>query len=202
MKLFYSLASPFVRKVVVALHELDKADAVELFQTPTTAFDSNPDLIAANPLAKLPALARPDGPTLYDSRVITNYLNDIFGGALYPQGPSRWDVLTLEATGDGIMESAVSMAYEVRLRPDAQQSPEWIEAQWAKIARALDALESRWMAHLAGPVHMGQVSVACALGYLDLRHDGRSWRDGRAALADWYGVFADRPSMIASQPSP
>ncbi|MEL7090476.1 MAG: glutathione S-transferase [Pseudomonadota bacterium] len=201
MKLFYSGASPFVRKVVVLLHELDQVDAVELVHTTTTALASDPDLIVANPLAKLPALTRPDGPTLYDSRVITTYLNDLFGGAFYPQDRARWDVLTLEATGDGIMESAVSMTYEGRLRPPEQQSPEWVDAQWQKVSRALDALENRWLANLQGPVDMGQISVACALGYLDLRHDARNWRESRGVLAQWYENFAQRASMQATRPA-
>lgn len=200
MKLYHSPASPFVRKVVVLLHELDKADAVELSTVTTTAFASDDSLMAANPLARLPALERPEGVTLYDSRVITAYLNDLYDGRFYPQNASRWETLTLEATGDGIMDSAVSMAYEVRLRPDAKQSPEWIEAQWAKVLRALDVLNTRWMSHLSGPVTMGHVSVACALSYIDLRHGARNWRDGHEALAKWHADFDSRPSMQATRP--
>ncbi|WP_299366990.1 glutathione S-transferase [uncultured Tateyamaria sp.] len=201
MKLFHSPASPFVRKVVVLLHELGKADDVALNTITTTAFASDAGLKAANPLGKLPALQREDGITLYDSRVITAYLDDLWDGGMYPAGSGRWDMLTLEATGDGIMDCAVSMAYEVRLRPEAQQSPEWIEAQWGKVERALDVLNARWMGNLNGPVGMGHISVACALGYLDLRHDARGWRNGRAALAAWYDAFAARPSMQATAPA-
>ena len=200
MKLYHSPASPFVRKVVVLLHELDKADAVELATVSTTAFASDESLMSANPLARLPALERPEGATLYDSRVITAYLNAQFGGSYYPEGSSRWETLTLEATGDGIMDSAVSMAYETRLRPQEQQSPEWIEAQWAKVARALSVLNARWISHLAGPITMGHISVACALSYLDLRHDARQWRKNNDALAKWHENFEARPSMQATRP--
>ena len=200
MKLFHSPASPFVRKVVVLLHELEKADAVELITITTTAFASDTSLKAANPLGKIPALQRDDGITLYDSRVITAFLDDLWGGGMYPDKSGRWETLTLEATGDGIMDCAVSMAYEVRLRDAAHQSPEWIEAQWAKVERARDALNARWMSNLTGPVGMGHVSVACALGYLDLRHDARGWRTGREALAAWYATFAARPSMTSTTP--
>ncbi len=200
MKLFHSPASPFVRKVMVLLHELDRADAVELASVVTTALASDEALKAANPLARLPALTRPDGATLYDSRVITAYLNDLFGGGLYPQTAGRWEVLTLEATGDGIMDSAVSMVYEKRLRPDEKQSAEWVEAQWAKIARALRALDTLWMSHLSGPVSMGHVSVGCALGYLDFRLDARNWRHGNDALAAWFERFDARPAMVATRP--
>lgn len=200
MKLYHSPASPFVRKVVVLLHELDKADAVELATVSTTAFASDESLMSANPLARLPALERPEGATLYDSRVITAYLNAQFGGSYYPQGSSRWETLTLEATGDGIMDSAVSMAYETRLRPQEQQSPEWIEAQWAKVERALSVLNARWISHLAGPITMGHISVACALSYLDLRHDERQWRKNNDALAKWHENFEARPSMQSTRP--
>ena len=200
MKLFHSPASPFVRKVMVLLHELDRADAVELASVVTTALASDEALKAANPLARLPALTRPDGATLYDSRVITAYLNDLFGGGLYPQTAGRWEALTLEATGDGIMDSAVSMVYEKRLRPEEKQSSDWIEAQWAKIARALRALDSLWMSHLSGPVSMGHVSVGCALGYLDFRLNARNWRHGNDALAAWLERFDARPAMEATRP--
>ena len=200
MKLYHSPASPFVRKVTVLLHELGKADAVEIETVVTSAFASNDALMAANPLAKLPALARPDGATLYDSRVITAYLDDLYGSSLYPKEASRWETLTLEATGDGIMDSAVSMAYEVRLRPEAEQSADWIEAQWEKVARALAVLDARWMSHLTGPLTIGQISVACALSYLDLRHSARKWREGNEALAAWFEAFDSRPSMAATRP--
>lgn len=200
MKLYHSPASPFVRKVVVLLHELHKTDAVALHAVATTALASDAELKIANPLAKLPALERPEGVTLYDSRVITVYLDDLFGGGFYPTGPGRWDHLTLEATGDGIMDSGVAMIYEGRLRPAEQQSEAWIEAQWDKIGRTLDALNTRWASHLSGPVTMGQISVGCALGYLDFRLDSRNWRGDREALASWYEGFSQRSSMQATAP--
>ncbi|MDW3181339.1 glutathione S-transferase [Roseobacter sp.] len=200
MKLFHSPASPFVRKVVVLLHELDKADEVELAGVTSTAFASDEGLAASNPLAKLPALVRDNGTTLYDSRVITAFLNDLYGGKMYPAGTSRWETLTLEATGDGMMDCAVSMAYEMRLRPEEMQYSDWIEAQWAKVARAISVLNARWMSHLSGPIDMGHISVACALSYVDFRHGARNWRVGNEALAAWHSQFDSRASMQATQP--
>ncbi|WP_299970147.1 glutathione S-transferase [uncultured Roseobacter sp.] len=200
MKLFYSAASPFVRKVVVLLHELGKTDDVALEEVQSTAFASDAGLAASNPLAKLPALVRDNGTTLYDSRVITAYLDDLYEGGLYPAGGARWESLTLEATGDGIMDCAVSMTYEIRLRPEAQQSPDWIEAQWAKIDRALSVLSARWISHLSGPLDIGQISVGCALSYIDFRHGARNWRQGNEALAAWHERFAARSSMGATKP--
>ncbi|MBK0325962.1 glutathione S-transferase [Rhodobacteraceae bacterium F11138] len=200
MKLYHSPASPFVRKVCVLLHELEQTDQVALEPVTTTALSSADILIASNPLGKIPALERDDGPTLYDSRVICAYLDHRFGGGLYPDGPARWEVLTLEATGDGIMESGVSMTYETRLRPPTEQSPAWIEAQWAKAERAVAALNRRWMGHLAGSLDMGHISVACALAYLDFRHPQRDWRRGNTDLAAWFAGFESRPAMQATVP--
>lgn len=200
MKLFYSPASPFVRKIPVMLHEMGKFDQIKLDEVTTTAFDSSQALVASNPLGKLPALERPEGTTLYDSRVISRYLDDLFKGGLYPEGNRLWETLTLEATGDGIMDCAVSMAYEVRLRPEGERSDAWIEAQWSKVARAISVLNARWLSHLHGPLDMGQISVACALSYVDLRHDARGWRTGNEALAAWHADFESRPSMQATQP--
>lgn len=200
MRLYHSPASPFVRKVTVLLHELGQTDAVSLETVTTTALASDEGLKVANPLARLPALERDEGITLYDSRVITAYLNDLFNGGLYPQNSSRWETLTLEATGDGIMDSGVSMVYEVRLRDSEQVSQAWIDAQWAKIDRTLFALNTRWISHLCGPLTMGHISVACALSYLDFRHGARNWRQGNEALAKWHEGFDSRPSMRATHP--
>jgi len=198
MKLFNSPASPYVRKINVLLHELGQSEAVHREPIATSAFDSAPALVAANPLGKIPALEIEDGRVIYDSRVISAYLNDHFGGAFYPD--DDWRTLHLEATGDGIMDCTVSMVYEVRLRPEDQRSTQWIEAQWTKASRAIAALNSDFIDQLNGPVTMGHISVGCALGYLDFRHDARSWRDGNAALADWFAGFSERPSMQITRP--
>ncbi len=118
----------------------------------------------------MPALERPDGCTLYDSRVICAYLDDRAGAGLYPQGASRWDTLTLEATADGILDAALAMVYEGKLRPEDKRMSEWVEGQWGKVERACKTLNNQWAAHLAGPLDMGQIALGCALGYVDFRH--------------------------------
>lgn len=199
MKLYHSPTSPYVRKVMVLLHETGLIHQVETVPAAGTPVAPGTMPLARNPLGKIPTLERPEGPALYDSRVICRYLGEMAGGGLYP--PARiWETLTLEATADGILEAALLMIYEDRLRAEATRSPEWIEAQWAKIARALDAVEARWMAHLAGPLDAGQIAMACALGYLDFRLDARGWRDGHPALAAWEARFAERPSMKETVP--
>lgn len=199
MKLFHSPASPFVRKVMVVLHETGQLDKVAVVRTATTPTNTDAALKAANPLGKLPCLVRDDGPAIYDSRVITRYLDAQAGGSLYPDA-RVWDVLTLEATADGLMEAAVLMVYERRVRPEDMVYEPWIEAQWGKASGAVKALNDSWMSHLAGPLDAGQIAVGCALGYLDFRHGDRDWRAIAPDLAKWYAGFADRASMVATRP--
>ena len=200
MRLYHSQTSPYVRKVMVLLHETGQLGDVALIHATGTPVDTGSMPLALNPLGKIPALERADGPALYDSRVICRFLDDRARGALYPKGERLWDTLTLEATADGILDAAILMVYEWRVRPEDKRMPDWVEGQWAKVARALDALDQRWLSHLNGPLDMGQVAVGCALGYLDFRHGDRNWRDGRPGLAAWAAIFAARPSMMTTQP--
>lgn len=200
MQLLISPSSPFVRKVRVLIRETNLVDRVEEVAVSTTAFNSAPEVIAANPLGKIPALIRTNGPAIYDSRVITRFLDDLAGANLYPQG-RIWEILTLEATADAIMDATVSMAYEVRLRPAGEQSADWVAAQWGKAARGIAAINDRWMSHLNGPLNIGQIAVACALSYIDLRHNAQNWRKGNEALSDWHAAFGQRDSMVATDPA-
>lgn len=201
MRLFYSPTSPYARKVVVLLAEAGHSNAVELALGSGTAIDTGTTPLAHNPLGKIPTLERDDGPALYDSRVITRYLDEHFKVGLYPSGARVWETLTLEATADGILDAALLMVYEMRIRPEDKRFDAWVEGQWGKIDRALDALEARWISHLHGPLDMGQIAVGCALGYIDFRHGARNWREGRPLLAAWEAVFASRDSMKASVPA-
>lgn len=199
MQLLSSGASPFVRKVRVQILETGQDD-IEIRDVAASPMGGEEALNAANPVGKIPALVRDEGPTLYDSRVITRYLDARAEAGMYPEA-RLWDTLTLEATGDEIMVASVGMTYEMRFRGEVDLVwQDWLDNQWAKIDRALDALNARWMSHLHGPLDMGQISVACALGYLDLRHDARGWRDGRDALAAWEKGFAQRAAMQATKP--
>ena len=200
MQLIMSPASPFARMVRVMLYETDQIDDVEEVAVQTTPLKSADQALAANPVGRIPSLIRPDESSLYDSRVITRYLNDRAQGSLYPER-DLWDVLTLEATGTEIMASGVNISYEMRLREEAKYSHEWIDAQWTKVMMGCTAIQNRWMAHLNAPLNMGQISVACALGYLDFRHDARNWRQGHDTLAAWFAEFEQRDSMVATRPS-
>ena len=194
MKLIMAEASPFARKVRVLLRETNQLKDVEEVNIVTSPFQVNEQANAANPTGRIPSLTRADGPALYDSRVITRYLDAKAAAGMYPEA-RLWDVLTVEATGDSMMDSAVSISYELRLRPQEEVSTEWTNAQWAKVVGGCDALQNQWMDLLNGPLNMAHISIACALGYLDLRHDARNWRQGHDALAAWFADFSKRPSF-------
>ncbi|ARE84445.1 putative GST-like protein YibF [Roseovarius sp. EC-HK134] len=200
MKLISSPLSPFVRKVRVLLLESGLDDQVEVVDVTTTPLETDPQAAAANPLGKIPALVRLDGPAIHDSRVITRYLDARADGRFYPEA-RLWEVLTLEAIAEGIMEAALAMTYEARFRPEEIRYAPWVEGQWAKVARALEAVEGRWMSHLAGPLDMSHIALGCALGYLDFRHDARGWRVGHPALEAWYAKMAARDSMMRTAPA-
>lgn len=200
MKLYSSPTSPYVRKVLVLLDETGQLDDVEQVEGSGTPLSPHDEVPGKNPLGKIPALERTDGPTLYDSRVICQFLDARAGGKLYPQGNGLWDTLTLEATADGILDAALLMTYEVRLRPEELRMQDWVDGQWSKIQRACNALNTRWMSHLNGPLDMGQISVACALGYVDFRHGDRGWRKGNDALSTWFESFSKRSSMQSTVP--
>ncbi|MBS1302261.1 glutathione S-transferase family protein [Loktanella sp. SALINAS62] len=195
MQLLMSPTSPFVRKCRVLLREADLLDTVEEVTVATTPAVPDAAVASANPVAKIPVLLRMHGPAIHDSRVICRFLNEHAGANLYP-ATRLWETLTLEATADAIMEAAITMFYETKYRDPAQQSTDWIDAQWSKADRAITALEDRWLSHLNGPLDMGQIATACALSYIDLRHAARDWRNGRAGLAQWHATFAARPSML------
>lgn len=199
MQLYTNPASPFCRKVEVILHEAGQFEAVEKTSVAGHPTDSGTMPIGVNPLGKIPVVVREDGPAIYDSRVIARYLDDRFDLGLYPEA-RLWEVLTLEATGDGIADAAVLMVYELRSRPEEGRHPPFVEGQWVKISRALGTLEDRWMSLLSGPLNAGQIAVGCALGYLDLRHPDRDWRNSHPTLAEWYEGFAERPSMVSTIP--
>ena len=200
MRLYFSPTSPYVRKVMVTAHECGLIADIELVTSGGTPLDPGTNPVDLNPLGKIPALERADGPAIYDSRVICRYLDARAGGGLYPAEPFLWDALTVEATADGILDAALLMVYETRLRPEALHFAPWVEGQWLKIDRALQALETRWMQALSAPLDIGQIATGCALGYLDFRHSARGWRDSHPRLSAWADEFAARPAMQATLP--
>ena len=200
MKLVYSPPSPFVRKVTTLIYHANLNDRIELINVKTTALSVAEEARAANPLGKIPIMILEDGNAIFDSRLITRYLDDFAGSNLYPQD-KIYDILTLEALADGIMESAVSITYESKLRPQNEQSPSWMEAQWSKVLHAVKALDDGEFKAMDSGMNMGQIAVACALGYLDFRHNARQWRSGHSNLASWNDKMMKLPALIKTIPT-
>lgn len=201
LKLYSSPTSPYVRKITILAREAGLLDRIEVVRVTTAPGAPDPAIVAHNPLGKIPCLVRDDGPAIFDSPVICQYLASLVPGqGFYPEGAARWSALTLEALGDGILDAAILCVYEVRMRPEAIRHQPWVDAQRAKIVAALDALESQWLAHLAGPLDIGAITIAVALAYLDLRHADLNWRDSRPGLAAWQAAFAERDSFKATVP--
>lgn len=200
MQLISAGPSPFARIIRVLIAETGQEESVEVVDIGMTSpMNSNPDAVSANPTGKIPALIRDEGPAIYDSRVIARFLDARAGAGLYPEA-RLWETLTLEATAHAIMDAALLMVYEHRLRPEDKISEDWVEGQWGKVSRALSAVNARWMSHLAGPLDISHIALGCALGYLDFRLDARGWRQGNDALSAWYESFSQRESMVATVP--
>jgi glutathione S-transferase len=202
MKLLYSPASPFARKVRVLAAEAGIAGRIEIVTVSAVPSAPAPDFAKDNPLAKIPTLIIGDADVLYDSRVIAEFLDTIHSGtALFPvPGPARWTALRRQALADGAMDAAILARYESILRPAELNWPDWVAGQKGKITRALDALEAE-ADHLSQQVTIGEISIACLLEYLDFRFAEDAWRNGRPKLAAFAASFGARPSMISTRPA-
>lgn len=196
-------ASPYGRKVKLAADFLGVKDKLEIVDAKTT--DPTDSLRAQNPLGKIPILVLEDGTAIYDSRVIVEYLDSLSDTlSIYPEGADRFTALTLQATADGIIDAAILQVYEKRFRPTELRSDDWVTYQNAKIIRALTALEANPPAHLKerADANIGTIALACALGYLDLRMEGK-WRAECPKLATWLETFeAVTPLFAATRQAP
>ncbi len=202
MKLFYSPTSPFARKARIATALLGLDSQIELVAIDT----GNPgdSLLEKNPLGKIPVLELDDGTCIYDSPVILAFLDDKAGGGrLIPREASaRFAALTLEALADGMADASVLLIYEVRLRAENERSPSWVARQNGKVSRALARLEAAPPAPAqAGSAHVGQIALACALSYLDLRFEG-AWRADHPKLVAWLDAFAAVVPAFAATKAP
>ncbi|MGB3814877.1 MAG: glutathione S-transferase [Shinella sp.] len=184
MKIFYSANSPYSTKVRMAA--LYAGLAPEEIAVDTSADPA--ELLAANPLGKIPALQTDDGLGVYDSRAIMNYIDRQTRGSLYPRNAvKRTEVDILEATADGICDSLLSIVYERRMRPEEKVYQPWIDRQWQKVERALDHLEAN-MPRLGKKPNAGHFALAAMLRYIELRFAGK-WQRGRPKLKRYLTRF-------------
>ncbi len=193
--------SPFGRKVKIAAALLGLSDRIKIEATDTNKADG--PLRTQNPLGKIPTLVLDDGTTLFDSRVILEYLDHLAGGAqIIPrEANARFAALRLQALCDGVLDASILRVYEARFRPEEHRLQSWLDYQAEKVKRAFDVLEKN-PPQLDPLPDVGQITLACALGYQDLRFQGR-WRDTYPRLVQWHDRFAAQvPSFAATKVEP
>lgn len=189
---YYSPASPYSAKVRLAAAWCNIPVEAKLVDTGAEPAE----LLAANPLGKIPVFITDDGKSIYDSRAITQYLNRISGGALYPRNADkRLESEMLEALADGICDCLLAHVYERRMRPEDKIHQPWLDKQWSKATRALDMLAAN-PPKLTKKANGGQIALRAALGYLALRFDGQ-WEKGRSKLTRWAKRFDERFPELA-----
>lgn len=201
MKLLYSPTSPYARKVLAQAHETGLFHRIEVISvSPFT--DEN--LRHTNPLGKVPALVPEEGPALFDSSVICDYLDHQHEGPkLVPEsGPERWSVLRLHATAQGVTDAALNLRQQA-MREEATGTTAskdwWIDRQFAAVNAGLDLLNHE-LAVLQNSLNLASIAAACAIDYWQFRFADQPWRSGRADLAAWFDHFMTRESMIATDP--
>ena len=185
-----SPASPFGRKVRIAASLLGLTEKIDVRETDLN--DSNDSIRVQNPIGKIPVLIADDGEAYYDSRVILDYLDHLAGGnRIIPAEPkARHAALRLQALCDGILDAGILLVYEGRYRPPEKLVQLWVDRQTDKVKRAFDALEAAPPPLAANRVpDAGQITLACALGYGDLRFGG-VWRKNYPKLVAWLDQFA------------
>lgn len=184
MKIYCSNASPYSTKVRMAAHHAGLAAEAVVVDT-----NADPaELLAANPLGKIPTLVTDDGLAVYDSRAIMNFIDRQARGALYPRNAAkRTEVDVLEATADGVCDCLLAIVYERRFRPEEKIHQPWIDRQWQKVERALDHLEAN-MPRLGKKPNAGHFALAAMLRYIELRFAGK-WQRGRPKLKRYLARF-------------
>jgi glutathione S-transferase len=196
MKLYYAPSSPYVRKVMAAAITLDLDRQIALI--PVKPFESPAELLAVNPLSRIPCLITSDGAALFDSPVICEYLDSLDGPAVLfpPAGRARWRALKQQAMADGILDAAVARRME-STKPREAARDAFMARQHAAVTRTLAVLEAD-VPHCT--IDIGTISIACALGYLDFRFAHEPWRDAHPRLAAWCAAFAENPGIARTTP--
>ena len=198
MRLHWSPKSPYVRKVMIAAHELDLLPKLELVRSVAAMLKPNERLMQDNPLSKIPTLVLDNGFTLFDSVVICEYLNDLADGPLFPsEGQDKWQALRWHALGDGMLDAAILWRNE---REKEAALPALLAAFELKMHAALKQLDDEAQALAETPFSIGHITIGCALGYLDYRFDSLAWRSIAPRLAPWFEELRARPSFKSTEP--
>ncbi len=207
MKLYVTTTSPFVRKVLVCAHELGLAERIEQVPFRPSPLEPSAELSRANPLNKIPALVLADGSSLYDSRVICEYLDGLGSARVLPTGQGRLTALRRQALADGILDAAILVFYERQQRPVHLHWDAWLHGQTTKAKQGLDALEheARELSEALDQcseraLTLDLVSVGVTLGWLDFRGAVGDFREERPRLTELAARLFARPSMMVTAP--
>lgn len=199
MKLFYSTASPFVKKVLVVIYELKIQSEIVLIPAKVNPIDKNQDVSKWNPSGEIPTLVIGDAEVFIGSTLISQYLAqycnnfDIFPAKTYELSKA----LQLAEYGDVVMKAGVLRRYEHTLRPQEFFWREWSDGQLDKIDRILDVLENKWISYMkSSNLNIGLITVACSLSYLNFRFPDYDWGSKYSSLKNWHEVFEKKDSMI------
>ncbi len=197
MRLHWSPRSPFVRKIVIAAHEAGIAERLSLVRTVVASKVPNLELLAENPLGKLPTLTLADGRVLFDSPVIAEFFAELAPeSGLLPQGAARLPTLRDQALGDGLLDIMLLWLDE-RRRPGPGRDQRLLDAYAVKFHAVVDRLETEVGALRSRRFDIGHISIGCGLSYVGFRFPDLDWQAARPALTDWLAEFHDRPSVRA-----
>lgn len=201
MKLTYSPASPFARKVRITAIELGLIDKIEFVTTKVVPGEPNDKYIHdINPVKKLPALILDDGTVIVDSFVIVEYLDDLAGGKLIPAtGAARWKAKSDHSILQGMLDSMLLCRYEKMVRPQGLQWQAWSDDHWNRAWQGMARYEAQSDV-LSRPFDMVQIALVCVLGYADFRFPDCGWRKAYPNLAAFNEKMMTRPSVKISVP--
>lgn len=199
MKLYTHPASPFSRKVQIALIELGLDEQTDKLRI--NPWQSTPEMLAANPLSKIPALLTDQGINLFNSATICDYLDALDGGhRLLPAAlPARALALQRQALADGMMEAGVVILLNGLHKPERVHRT-MVNRSRSGIGRALDGLE-RDAATLEDGFDIGHIALVCALDFLAVAQLV-AWQAEHPQLAAWLQCLQARPSIVATKPKP
>jgi glutathione S-transferase len=200
MKLTFSPASPYARKVRISAIELGLIDKIELVPATVAPAQANEEYQRITPLKKLPVLILNNGDVILDSYVIVEYLNEIAGGALIPDyGPQRWKVKSDHSLLQGMLESMLLCRYEGMVRAEALRWKGWSDDHWNRAWSGMARFEASEEV-LNGPLTIAQIGLACVLGYADFRFADCGWRKAFPKLDKFNQKMLERPSVKISVP--
>jgi glutathione S-transferase len=202
MKLTFSPASPFARKVRIAAIETGLIDKIEFVPATVAPGQANDEYSRITPLKKLPVLITDNGDVILDSYVIVEYLDELAGGRLIPgYGPRRWQVKTDHSLINGMLDSMLLCRYEKMVRPQGLQWQAWSDDHWNRAWKGMAHFEKQ-PEMLARPFDISQIGLICVLGYADFRFADCGWRKAYPNLDAFHQKMLERPSVKISVPPP